>query len=199
VHAERSGPLVGPLIIEKGAGRSRRRYSLEAPPFWDSNPARPTSTSIEASPNFRRARTAAARLGIRRMNRQSSIFLNSCGVSIIWSRCPRVIGGGLLAGVNERPHLGFLCDCEARNTRSYRGLNQCRQPRLATLAGVTSLAAAISLTAERNPTAQSAVGFLMKKPRQAREVARASILPLSVAPRAGSRGGRDAPIKLAPS
>src|SRR5258705_8607546 len=32
----------------------------------------------------------------------------------------------------------------------YRELNQCRQPRLATLAGVTSLATAISLTAERN-------------------------------------------------
>ena len=28
-----------------------------------------------------------------------------------------------------------------RNARSYRGLNRCRQPRLATLAGVTSLAA----------------------------------------------------------
>jgi len=31
-----------------------------------------------------------------------------------------------------------------QDTRSYRGLNRSRQPRLATLAGVTSLAAAIS-------------------------------------------------------
>ena len=94
-------------------GRSLRSYSLGAPPFCDSNPARPTSTSIEASPNFRRARTAAARLGIRRMYRQSSTFLTSCGVSIIWSRCPRVIGLPPCS-VNERPHLGFLCDCDAR-------------------------------------------------------------------------------------
>ena len=79
-------------LLSTGTGRSLCSYSLEAPPFCDSNPARPTSTSIEASPNFRRARTAAARLGIRRMNRQSSTFLTSCGVSIIWSRCPRVIG-----------------------------------------------------------------------------------------------------------
>ena len=88
---------------------SRRSYSLEAPPSCDSNPARPASTSLGDSPNFRRARTAAARLGIRRMNRQSSIFLNSCGVSIIWSRCPRVTEGCLLAGLNERPPLGFPC------------------------------------------------------------------------------------------
>ena len=82
---------------------------MEAPPSCDSNRARPASTSLEDSPNFRRARTAAARLGIRRMNCQSSIFLNSCGVSIIWSRCPRVTEGCLLAGVNERPPLGFPC------------------------------------------------------------------------------------------
>jgi hypothetical protein len=33
---------------------------------------------------------------------------------------------------------------DTRNTRSHRALNYCRQPRLATLAGVTSLAAATS-------------------------------------------------------
>ena len=99
---------------------------MEAPPSCDSNPARPASTSLGDSPNFRRARTAAARLGIRRMNRQSSIFLNSCGVSIIWSRCPRVTEGCLLAGVNERPPLGFPCgllvavhDCHIEKNRSF--------------------------------------------------------------------------------
>jgi hypothetical protein len=102
-----------PEIKGRLAEAGKRSYSCEAPPSCDSNPARPASTSLEDSPNFRRARTAAARLGIRRMNRQSSIFLNSCGVSIIWSRCPRVTEGCLLAGVNERPPLsgslaGFL-------------------------------------------------------------------------------------------
>ena len=48
-----------------------------------------------------------------------------------------------------------------RNTRSYRGLNQCRQLRLATLAGVTSLAAAISTSLLREPRlASTAAGFL---------------------------------------
>ena len=49
---------------------------------------------------------------------------------------------------------------DARNTRSYRGLNQCRQPRLATLAGVTSLAAGISTSLLRETRlASTAAGF----------------------------------------
>jgi hypothetical protein len=42
-------------------------------------------------------------------------------------------------------------ETEAMNARSHRGLNRCRQPRLATLAGITSLAAAISYSGEGDP------------------------------------------------
>ena len=51
------------------------------------------------------------------------------------------------------------------NSRSDGGFNHCRQPRLAILAGVTSLAAAISTPAERDPAClrTGEAGFLAKK------------------------------------
>ena len=49
-----------------------------------------------------------------------------------------------------------------RNTRSSSGLNHCRQPRLATLAGVTSLAAGISTSLLRETRlVPTAAGFLV--------------------------------------
>jgi hypothetical protein len=56
------------------------------------------------------------------------------------------VAGGTGATASER-----RAQAAARNTRTYRGLNQCRQPSLATLAGVTSLAAGISTSLLRKP------------------------------------------------
>src|SRR4051812_12488350 len=60
------------------------------PKSWDLLPPSATSKPSAAKPRFSISRTAAARLGIRRENRQLSTASSSSGVNIICRRSPRV-------------------------------------------------------------------------------------------------------------